>query len=410
MQHLDHPKKRIVTRMVAGAHVHTPSIHQPLLLFAPHSGHAFMNRTSICSWSSGEWGSCDKDCNQGNQQRSVKCLSSKLEPVNDVKCLDQKPDTDKPCNKNKCEEYNWHAGEFDECSQPCGGNCIRKVLCRQSDGQTVDDNKCAAGQRPVSNETCNNGACVWVPGDWGKCSQPCKGGTRDRPVICRSQVTNKVVPSEGNCKVETLPAASEACNEGTCRWHIGDWSQCSKDCGSGTQSRSVVCHDNSTALISEEHCEDEKPTQEQQCNKQVCSTFNWVHIQSILPLDIQSAMHVWACRSRENWVSVVQYAMVANVSSKLTAWRPKPTGLQPCISKSSVSFYQPKASHHPPPSCACANDACYAEPQTSAFAQHQQNLSWSWSAMWSHAFGWRVHSPIAHGHVAQARGRARCCC
>jgi len=55
-------------------------------------------------------------------------------------------------------------------------------------------------------------------------------------------------------------------------WFVGDGS-CSRDCGSGTQTQTVVCKDNSGAAVNDTFCTATKPTATSQaCNTQACSS------------------------------------------------------------------------------------------------------------------------------------------
>lgn len=63
----------------------------------------------------------------------------------------------------------------------------------------------------------------------------------------------------------------------TCSWVTGEWQNCSKPCGkTGMQVRSVTCvqpsEDNTTRLIHNKHCSDDRPESRRSCNRYPCPT------------------------------------------------------------------------------------------------------------------------------------------
>ena len=78
-------------------------------------------------------------------------------------------------------------------------------------------------------------------GDWSQCSANCGGGTQTRTRTC----TN---PTPANGGADCVGSATETrdCNTNPCPvdggWSdFGDWSLCSADCGGGTQTRTRTC-------------------------------------------------------------------------------------------------------------------------------------------------------------------------
>ena len=55
-------------------------------------------------------------------------------------------------------------------------------------------------------------------------------------------------------------------------WDVGDWGACSKQCGGGTQSRSVICRQSNGEVVGDSSCAllATKPSVQQACNTQVC--------------------------------------------------------------------------------------------------------------------------------------------
>ena len=57
----------------------------------------------------------------------------------------------------------------------------------------------------------------------------------------------------------------------TYTWKTGDWSECSADCGGGTQTRSVSCQRTDGLIVEDVFCDAEnKPASSQTCNEQGC--------------------------------------------------------------------------------------------------------------------------------------------
>ncbi|MBI4699452.1 MAG: thrombospondin type-1 domain-containing protein, partial [Nitrospirae bacterium] len=78
--------------------------------------------------------------------------------------------------------------------------------------------------------------------DWGTCSASCGGGTQART---RTIVTP---PATGGAECPAL-SEEQSCNTHACPvygWVTGGWSECSKECGGGTQMRTVECREINT--------------------------------------------------------------------------------------------------------------------------------------------------------------------
>lgn len=53
-------------------------------------------------------------------------------------------------------------------------------------------------------------------------------------------------------------------------WYIGDWSDCSAECGGGIQTRTVYCKRNDNVQVDDNFCSGTKPSTQQSCNTQAC--------------------------------------------------------------------------------------------------------------------------------------------
>ncbi|XP_068178775.1 thrombospondin type-1 domain-containing protein 4 isoform X2 [Antennarius striatus] len=90
--------------------------------------------------------------------------------------------------------YTWSKSGYTECSTTCG-NGRHQVLwkCVEKDSQkTVPADHCDSALEPKNQEeNCNTQPCpaYWDMGEWSECSRKCGPGTQHRQVICR-QVTH----------------------------------------------------------------------------------------------------------------------------------------------------------------------------------------------------------------------------
>nr|XP_043886752.1 thrombospondin type-1 domain-containing protein 4-like [Solea senegalensis] len=239
-------------------------------------------------WDIGEWSECSKTCGLGMQHRQVLCrqvYANRTLNVHTSHCRHlEQPETASTCQLKICSEWQIRT-DWTSCSVPCGlGQRSREVRCVSNVGDFVPDEECNMNLRPVDVENCDMGACAksWFYTEWGNtCSAECGMGVRTRGVLC---LTNHVgsLPLEG-CGNER-PPDSQVCNNGPCEnrieWFTGPWSQCSAECGAGSQQRSVVClmrSDEGFAIMPLYECSSlERPLSQQSCNLKACGA-KWYH-------------------------------------------------------------------------------------------------------------------------------------
>ena len=219
--------------------------------------HKKPNSTRTCgqlpcpNWSVGTWSSCSKSCGSGIQSRTVSC-----ENVHVGKC----PEKDKPITSQKCGELPcpvWSVGEWSECSKSCdGGIKIRAVVC-----ENHHVGKCPEKDKPVTSQKCSEVPCPeWLVGEWSECSKSCDGGIKTRAVVCEN---NHV----GKCPEKDKPVTSQTCSQVTCpEWSVDKWSECSKSCDGGRQTRTVWCKNNHVGKCPEK----DKPMVNQKCSEVPC--------------------------------------------------------------------------------------------------------------------------------------------
>uniref|UniRef100_A0A8C5H845 PLAC domain-containing protein n=1 Tax=Gouania willdenowi TaxID=441366 RepID=A0A8C5H845_GOUWI len=239
-------------------------------------------------WDIGEWSECSKTCGLGMQNRQVLCrqvYANHTLNVHSSRCRHlEKPETTSTCQLKICSEWQIRS-EWTACSVPCGlGQRSRKVLCVSNVGDFVPDEECNMNLRPSDVENCDMGACAksWFYTEWGnRCSAECGMGVRSRGVLC---LINHIstLPLEG-CDSER-PPDSQVCNNGPCEnrmeWFTGPWSQCSAECGPGSQQRSVVClvksEEGFTVMPPYECSSLDRPLSQQSCNLKACRA-KWYH-------------------------------------------------------------------------------------------------------------------------------------
>ncbi|XP_061879368.1 thrombospondin type-1 domain-containing protein 4-like [Entelurus aequoreus] len=233
-------------------------------------------------WDIGEWSECSKMCGLGMQHRQVLCrqvYANHTLNVHTSRCSHlERPETAGTCQMKICSEWQIRS-EWSACSVPCGlGQRSREVRCVSNVGDFVLDAECNMNLRPVDLENCDMGACAksWFYTNWGaKCSTECGMGVRTRGILC---LTNHIssLPLEG-CGSER-PPHTQVCNNGPCEnameWFTGPWSQCSAECGAGSQQRAVVCLTSSPdgfAVAPQYECSSlERPLGQQSCNVRAC--------------------------------------------------------------------------------------------------------------------------------------------
>ncbi|MFO0751290.1 MAG: thrombospondin type-1 domain-containing protein [Myxococcota bacterium] len=142
--------------------------------------------------------------------------------------------------------YRFETSDWSACSAPCGpGTQTRRVVCVDAQGRPLPLASCA-GAAPAASQGCNLGPCTtysWRSSDWSQCSKACGGGTQSRTVACVNDATQAVVP-DASCDAQTKPASQSACNTDPCldyAWVTSDFGACSVACGVGVHTRTVTC-------------------------------------------------------------------------------------------------------------------------------------------------------------------------
>ncbi|XP_076834066.1 papilin isoform X2 [Brachyhypopomus gauderio] len=231
-------------------------------------------------WSYGSWSTCSRECGSGYQSRLVFCAIDN-EAYPDYLCASlPRPVNNRTCNEQQCPlTHSWKIGEWNQCSATCGGGSQgRRVECVAHDSsgsRVVDDSLCEAyTSRPLSQQKCNMQRCAeYSVSAWSQCSVTCGSGQQTRDVVCVGSGGAHL--EDYMCGTVRTPRRTQPCEMPACRgavaWHVGDWGLCSKSCSSGLRERQVICSDTQRNLYGAEHCNTHpKPSTVESCNTQPC--------------------------------------------------------------------------------------------------------------------------------------------
>lgn len=197
-----------------------------------------------------DFSNCSKPCGNGTKYRTRNCTNPTPQH-NGKKCSVLGEDIEVvSCNSHFCPIHggftSWSS--YSACSKSCGiGEQIRYRNCTNPTPQYGGRN-CSLIGEPVQGRVCNTNPCPIHGGysNWSiftSCDKPCGNGTKTRIRHC---INPK--PKHGGLPCRRLGSNKETirCNEHHCPINGGytlwsNFSECSKSCGSGSQSRYRTC-------------------------------------------------------------------------------------------------------------------------------------------------------------------------
>lgn len=256
---------------------------------------AEMNCIGACApndfkWVAASWDplTCTKKCEQGIMNRDIQCKGPNGVEADPSQCTGIKGSTEAPCNAYSCPK--WEVSKWSECDAVCGdGMQDRTVLCKNHLGETTNQLECASN-KPAHEQPCNAGSCpFWHVGSWTTCNKPCGTGMQYSTLTCRYPLET---PYDGiDCSIiELCPVFSQTmikdltereCNVDPCGVYYWDaeasWSSCSKPCGTGEQTATIVCRsrEDGNVVVDDALCADTKPPAFRKCNTQTCPETKW---------------------------------------------------------------------------------------------------------------------------------------
>ncbi|XP_022530107.2 A disintegrin and metalloproteinase with thrombospondin motifs 8 [Astyanax mexicanus] len=113
------------------------------------------------------------------------------------------------------------------------------------------------------------GVPQWVLGEWSECSKSCGSGWSRRTVECKDNAGFY----SNHCDKDLKPTDIRPCADLPCpMWQIGPWSSCSRTCGRGERRRSVLCIDYTGKDVEKEKCDPSKQPKavSEECMYQDC--------------------------------------------------------------------------------------------------------------------------------------------
>lgn len=242
--------------------------------YVPTTYKGVVNKIAEYNWVVEAWSKCSKKCATGKRIRTAYCAKKNTqEKVKDFNCKkEQKPHTEEECNIQACPP-RWYISQWSPCSKTCGvGIHTRRVHCVETikDGniRMLDFGDCA-GSVPITVDQCvvQQNCPQWLEMKWTQCSKTCGEGVQTRKVHCMDTVKENSV-EEKQCSIERKPIAKRSCFNAPCgaTWEAEKWSECNSQCGSGIRSRTVICRNSEGIEVPAGHCnKNEEPTSFEQC-------------------------------------------------------------------------------------------------------------------------------------------------
>jgi Thrombospondin type 1 domain len=192
------------------------------------------------SWS--EWSECNKTCGGGIQYRSRTYTPAKYGGI-DLEDKDNLLES-RECNAFNCPENGYHTewNEWGVCDKVCGGGNQRRERSytpAKYGGLDLEDKDNTLESRNCNSQSCPIDGSFTPWEQWSDCSKSCGGGSQSRNRTYNPAKYGGVDLSEAE-RINLIE--NRNCNEQSCpvngsltEWN--NWSSCDKPCGGGNQKR-----------------------------------------------------------------------------------------------------------------------------------------------------------------------------
>lgn len=154
----------------------------------------------------------------------------------------------------------------------------RHAFCAAKSGQIYNETFCSNRQKPELSRQCNETVeCEfqWFSSQWSKCSVECGTGVQTRNIVCGKLSENGIESAndDSKCDASEKPEKLKECDtnkicEG--QWYTGPWSDCSKKCGGGKRTRKILCIADGRYVSAKKCGEDTITFSKEECNTQAC--------------------------------------------------------------------------------------------------------------------------------------------
>uniref|UniRef100_UPI00358FFDC3 thrombospondin type-1 domain-containing protein 4 isoform X2 n=1 Tax=Myxine glutinosa TaxID=7769 RepID=UPI00358FFDC3 len=181
------------------------------------------------------------------------------------------------------QEFSWKRVGTSECSSTCGRGKQRPIVhcVRKSTQEEVGSVLCDSSTKPKEQEEpCNIQPCpaFWDVGEWSECSKTCGTGKQHRQVLCRQLYAGRITTVHHHrCRSLERPESTTTCQLRICsEWRIRkEWSTCSVPCGVGQRTRDVKCISNIGDVVDDHECNMKlRPGDSENCDMGPC-TRSW---------------------------------------------------------------------------------------------------------------------------------------
>ncbi|CAD7092139.1 unnamed protein product [Hermetia illucens] len=232
----------------------TPIVNAERHHHARHHHDIYYPKPEVYQWKLPEWGPCSALC-QGSKHRTPVCVKvDASQQVSSSYCESSKKPVgalDMACNED-CELIR-NITSVSKCSASCGMtgmrsikyNCIKRYITNNT-SIMVDISYCHESISRSDYEECTGSCAIWSFTEWSQCTQTCGTGQQTRSLICLSHPNGiEVDKSECSHLREPNDHKIQPCNREPCpSWAYGEQTPCSVTCGIGQRTTAIFCMQN----------------------------------------------------------------------------------------------------------------------------------------------------------------------